>query len=88
MGKKLTKVYVTKYALTSGPFAIEAELLEGGSIAYWVISGFGQSVHGRDFWLTSEAALSDCERRRKDKLASLAKQIAKLEVKTFKIKEG
>jgi len=87
MDKQLTTVYVTKYALSSGPFAVEAEILYGGSMAHWVAEGFNNSAHGKDFWLTTKEALVDCERRRKAKLESIAKQVKKLEAMTFTIKE-
>ena len=87
MDKQLKTVYVTKYALSSGPFAVEAEILYDGSMAHWVAEGFNNAAHGKDFWLTPEEAITDCERRRKAKLESIAKQVKKLEAMTFTIKE-
>ncbi|MBH3232312.1 hypothetical protein I5R56_07375 [Serratia marcescens] len=82
---KLTKIFVTKYALTVGPLVVMAEVNAGA--AYWGTGFQRQSAHGKDFWLTEEEALVDCERRRKAKLASIDKQAKKLKAMTFTIKE-
>lgn len=83
----LTKVYVTKYALTEGPFSIDAEIFYEGSMAVYTVNGYRNHVHGKDFWLTEQEALADCDRRRQAKLKSLEKQKAKLEKMTFAIEE-
>lgn len=83
----LTKVYVTKYALTEGPFSIDAEILYEGSMAVYAVNGCRNHVHGKDFWLTEQEALADCDRRRQAKLKSLEKQKSKLEKMTFTIEE-
>ncbi|SBA31082.1 hypothetical protein [Citrobacter amalonaticus] len=83
----LTKVYVTKYALTEGPFSIDAEILYEGLMAVYSVNGYLNHVHGKDFWLTEQEALADCERRRQAKIKSLEKQKSKLEKMTFAIKE-
>lgn len=75
----MTTIYVTKYALTAGPFKVEARLIEGKSMAtYRAGDGYPIYVHGKDFWLTESEALADCERRRAAKLASIEKQKKKL----------
>jgi len=80
-------VYVTKYALTEGPFKVEAELSYEGRMASYRNGGsFNQTAHGKDFWLTEAKALADCERRRTAKLASIEKQRKKLEAMEFTIK--
>ncbi|MEH5098952.1 hypothetical protein PO486_13790 [Atlantibacter hermannii] len=85
----MTTVYVTKYALTSGPFVVTgAELEHEGKMAsWWASNGYLVCAHGKDFWLTEEDALADCERRRKEKIASIEKQKVKLEKMTFTIQE-
>lgn len=83
----MTKVYVTKYALTEGPFTAEAEILFDGSMASWKVSGYGQTAHGKDFWLTEQEAIADCERRRLAKIKSIDKQRKKLEEMKFTIAE-
>ncbi len=83
----MTTVYVTKYALTAGPFIVNAEISYEGSMASWRIDGgYQQHAHGKDFWRNEEDALNDCERRRVEKIKSLEKQLAKLEKMTFQIK--
>ncbi|HIA9146688.1 TPA: hypothetical protein ACWSRJ_000914 [Klebsiella pneumoniae] len=81
----MTKVFVTKYALSSGPFHVEAELKERS--AFWRVCGYQNSAHGNDFWLTEEEALADCERRRQAKLRSIDKLRKKLEDMDFTILE-
>lgn len=78
-------IYVTKYALTKGPVEVEAEVRDDGKSAYWRDNYHAGSAYGREFYTTKEAAIADCERRRKEKLASLKKQIAKLERLEFKL---
>lgn len=81
----MTTIYVTKYALTSGPFKVEAELKYDGSMATWRQNGYPQALHSKDFWLTPEEALADCERRKEAKIKSCEKQIKKLQAMTFSI---
>ncbi|CAI1024119.1 Uncharacterised protein [Serratia ficaria] len=84
---KLTKIFVTKYALSAGPFSVTAEVKYEGDSAFWWVGGYHRSAHGKEFWLTEEEALADCERRREAKLASIDKQAKKLKAMTFTIKE-
>ncbi|MEH3454061.1 hypothetical protein [Phytobacter diazotrophicus] len=85
----MTIIYVTKYALTEGPFKVDAKLdVDAKMVEYRIGSGYSQYAHGKDFWLTEEEAIADCERRRKAKIASIEKQKAKLEKMTFTIKDG
>lgn len=87
---KLTKIFVTKYALTAGPQLVMAEVREDGkSAVYKTHLGWGgvNYVYNKDFWLTEQEALADCERRRNAKLASIDKQAKKLKAMTFTIKE-
>lgn len=84
----MTTIYVTKYALTAGPFKVDAEISYEGSMAsYRIGNGYTQHAHGKDFWLTPEEALEDCERRRQAKLKSIGKQKAKIEKMQFIIHE-
>lgn len=79
-------VYVTKYALSAGPFKVEAELSFNGTMAsYRIGNSYTQTAHGKDFWLTQEEALADCERRRQGKLKSLEKQKLKIQSIKFSI---
>lgn len=81
----MTTIYVTKYALTTGPFKVEAELKYAGTMASWRQNGYPQSAQGKDFWLTPEEAIADCERRRVAKIKSCEKQVQKLKGMTFSI---
>lgn len=83
------QVFITKYALTSGPFRVMANMPFGGSVAkYRIGSSCVQYAYGKDFWLTEEEALADCERRRQSKIKSIEKQKKKLESMTFTIAEA
>lgn len=84
---ELTKIYVTKYALTSGPFCVMAEISNGGNMASYRLPGcYVNHVHGKDFWLEEDDALDDCERRRKAKIKTINKQKNKLEGIDFTFK--
>ncbi|MBH2977787.1 hypothetical protein I5R25_05960 [Serratia marcescens] len=83
---KLTKIFVTKYALSTGPFSVMAEIQNEESMASWKGPGYWNYAHGKEFWLTEEEALADCERRREAKLASIDKQAKKLQAMKFTIK--
>lgn len=83
----MTTIYVTKYALTSGPFKVEATLRNDVSMAVWREGSFQCYAHGNDFWLTKDEALSDCEKRRAAKLKSLQKQKEKIKTMKFEFKE-
>ncbi|MFG1429296.1 hypothetical protein [Roseixanthobacter glucoisosaccharinicivorans] len=80
--------YVTKHALTSGTLKIEAEKTEcdgihwGGS--FWN-SAYGE---GRQWSRTEAEALVCAEKMRVKKIASLKKQIEKLETAPIKIVEA
>lgn len=82
--------FVTKYTLTAG---IQAMRLrppgEGGGNAYEVLPNGKENLwtyyakEGRDWHRTFESALADAQLRKKTKLASLRKQIAKIEAMSF-----
>ena len=80
--------YVTKHALTSGILRVEANEPERNSI-YWGGS-FWNSAHGegRDWHRTEAAALARAEEMKTKRIASLKKQIEKLETTPVKIVEG
>lgn len=84
----MTLVYVTKYALTEGPFKVDAEISFDGSMASYRVgnSYYTKTAHGKDFWLTEGEAIADCERRRVAKIKSIDKQRDKLDKMTFVIK--
>jgi len=76
--------YITKYSLTQG---IQQKTLRTSDEKYATevnsgIFGFFGRI-GRDCFETHEAALHYAESRRKAKISSLKKQIAKLEKLTF-----
>jgi len=85
------KVYITKYALSGGIIEMEAEIHECDwgkkGISVWgKFKNYTTGFYNNDFWLTPEEAIADAENRRVKKIASLKKQIAKLEKLTVKIK--
>ncbi|HFI7897955.1 TPA: hypothetical protein ACGSFL_000411 [Escherichia coli] len=87
--QELTEVIVTKYALSSGPFKVLAEVSHGGTMASYRLPGcYLTTAHGKDFWLSEADALADCERRRLAKIKSIENQKKKLERMTFRIEEA
>lgn len=86
----MTKIWVTKYALTSGVFTVTAEISNGGDMANYKRKGatFREFAHGKDFHLTEECAKARFEEMRRQKQVSLAKQKAKLDSLNFSVTEG
>ena len=83
----MTTIYVTKYALTSGSFKVEATLKEGGAMAVSKDGCYPSYWHRNEFWLTQDEAIADCENRRVAKLKSLQKQKEKIQTMKFEFKE-
>ena len=82
----MTKIYVTKYALTVGMFSVNADISPSKKSAFWTdTNGYKCSAYGKDFWLTPEEAIVDCERRRATKLKSLEKTKQKIENLNFNL---
>lgn len=79
------KVYITKYALTSGMIEGELDVRDDGKSCYGKPEGYHYATgfYGKDFHLTKEAALLDCENRRVRKIQALNKQIKKLNLLSF-----
>lgn len=79
------KVWITKYAMTFGVFTAEAE--EAGQAMCAVrpkeCSSFTAYYHGND-WHTDEAeAIEQFNQMKQKKIASLKKQLAKVEALEF-----
>jgi hypothetical protein len=72
-------VYCTKYALTTGIFQLTGEITATGN--FTEASGFqlGHYLSRAEYRLSREDAIADFEKRRAANIASLRKQIAKLE---------
>jgi hypothetical protein len=81
----LQKVFITKYALTTGIFECVMDVRTETKSCYGRPDGYYFNVMfcGNDFHLTKEEALLDCEKRRLKKIKSLKKQIEKLEKLSF-----
>lgn len=74
-------LYITKYALSSGILEREQVDIDGRMAVVVEPGGLNRRgyYHGSDWHLTREAALADAEKRRVARIASLKKQIEKLE---------
>jgi len=73
--------YLTKYALTDG---IKKVIAKGpNEYGDYHIDGFYSSFSTRELFFTWPDALADANARRKKKIASLKKQLAKLEALQF-----
>jgi hypothetical protein len=78
----MMKAWITKYALSKGVF--EAEVVECNYRAARRIDGpFAYYVED-DWHRTEEAAIARAEQMRTDRIASLRRQIARLEELTFR----
>lgn len=81
MNEPTTTVWVTKYALTKGIYTEDAVVAKGGRSA-WMPKKC-RSFWGSEFHLTRAAAVARAQEMRTKKIASLRKQIAKLEAMDF-----
>lgn len=82
------KAYITKYALTQGVFAVDAELCDESMIKYRPVgSRYDQYAHGKDFYFCEEDAIARAEIMREKKIASLRAQIAKIGSIVFEVAE-
>lgn len=82
----MTKVFITKYALSGGITEFDADIRYPDYAPYGIFNSgqWGQLLRlGSDAFLTRDEAVADAEKRRVKKIASLQKQIAKLEKVTF-----
>ncbi len=82
----MAKVFITRYALTSGIREIEADIHKSTFIdqdGYVKDGSFSFHYIGRDAFTEKSEALKKAEDMRKKKIASLRKQIDKLEKLSF-----
>lgn len=82
------KVWITKYALSTGIVEAEMEINKTSSDTEYAYGKIGndtvhQGYFGNDFQRSISEAKADAERRRKEKIESLRNQIAKLEKLKF-----
>lgn len=79
------KVYITKYALSTG---IYLDNLEQSTNFPNIVTRGLQAFHGegRDWHRTEAAAIARADEMRREKIAALKRQIAKLEAAAFKSK--
>jgi len=77
------KVWITKYALSAGITEHEAEIRDGKAFPGAPFMSYTSFKMGRDAHLTREEAVAAAHSARKEKIASLKKQMAKLEELKF-----
>ena len=82
MGETM-KVWVTKYALSCGIYEVEVMAPSGSSTIVRTPSPYVQFFYSSEWHLTKEAAIHEAEKMCLNKIASLKKQIAKLEKMRF-----
>lgn len=83
------KVWITRYALTSGIYEVEATIYERnpGMVSYRMPPGsFLQFAHGKDWHVMRETAVARAEEMKVAKIQSLEKQIKKVSKITFEDK--
>mgnify|MGYP000983773435 CR=1 FL=1 len=83
------EIFITKYALTKGIFRAEGSVAAGVAVYKQSNKWYDQYAHGegKDWTRTGLAAIQRAHQMRVAKIASLKKQIAKLEAMDFKINE-
>lgn len=84
------KVWITKYALSSGVFTVDAEESKNSpGMISWKTTGSwsSQYAHGKDWWLTKADAEKRVQEMRQKKISSLKKQLAKFEATTIEVPE-
>lgn len=79
----MPKFWVSKYAMTKGVFPVNAEVSQTSSSMLIVRDMYTYYLHGEEWHRTREAAVARAEEMRIAKIASLKKQIAKIEKMTF-----
>lgn len=82
----MTTLWITKYALTSGIYEREQIEIDGDMAIVLEPKSIGGKnyYHGKDWHVTRDAALARAEDMRLAKIASLEKQLVKLEKLNFK----
>lgn len=82
----MAKVFVVRYALSSGISEMETEILKSnfeGGRDYVKYRSWAFLYIGKDAFLSKEYAIKKAEEMRKKKITSLRKQIEKLEKMKF-----
>lgn len=81
--------YISKYALAKGKITTAAaNVKRWADESEWIYLSWSESFRvGRHAHRTAEAALAAAEAERTKKIASLRKQIAKLEALTFSVSD-
>jgi len=80
------KVWITKYAFTTGIYEAEARLCDNGSETMIEVKTNGlltQYFHGKDWHKDKASALVRLAEMKEKKIASLKKQIKKIESMTI-----
>ncbi len=79
------KVWITKYALTSGPYECEVETYDDHTNMVSTIGSYALYFHGegKEWHRTKENAIERCEALRSAKIKSFEKQIEKIKSLDF-----
>ena len=84
----MAKVFITKYALTEGIKEIEADIIRSRfEDREYVRDGLCSYFLGKNAFTDKSEALKKAEEMKIRKIASLRKQIEKLEKLSFKVEE-
>lgn len=85
----MAKVFITKYALTVGIKEIETDIIRGrfGNREYVIDDSYSYFRIGENAFTDKSEALKKAEEMKIRKIASLRKQIEKLEKLSFKVEE-
>jgi len=81
----MAKVYITKHALSTGIEKVDTKLYKYAIDGrYWIVEGYNCYYIGKDAFTIESQAIEKAEEMRIKKIASLKKQIEKLEKLNFK----
>jgi hypothetical protein len=83
MTQDIETAWITKYALTTGVYQAEVETYEDDPNMAQAANGMHQYFHGDEWHRDKSSAIAKAESMRVKKLASLKKQIARLEKVSF-----
>ncbi|MGQ7947344.1 hypothetical protein [Flavobacterium sp. WC2509] len=81
----LQKVFITKYAFTTGIIECEMYVNMETKSCYGKLSrfDFNTGFYGSDFHLTKDDAIKDCIKRKEKKIINLEKQLLKIKKLSF-----
>lgn len=79
----MTKIYITRYALTEGIVERDAKVDESKNMATFIENGYTRYFHREDFYLSFDEAYNRVMDMKDRKIKSIKKQLSKLRELSF-----